>query len=465
MLKKAEGMQVTLSGDAINGMADIIGRRMVTQGERSCYLIDEATSEFKLNDLDVYLLKAELTNRGFQIEINEEIWGKPIERRTSLGGITKIAKVYGSRFEDVAMAVANIKQDIKELKSWIKENECERYKNPQTYYTKAGMLESSEVRLKDLEGALKIVKSPESYVTRLDMENPVTVLGFEQLDTLYAIVKTADGKTAPVMPNEITNTNEMAKDEEEDIAPNTEVGYGTGLNPVEKTEAVPGLGEAKAEKKLTSDAFEAKDPIQSAIKMVEETGNQLLIDAFKAVDTVESPTALFEAAIENLKKADTEDNSKREDLISQVKDVANKLGFTLNASQLPGRFKYADFRFPEKTIASSLMTFERMSTTIKSLIGHNVLKGNVKLADSLRNLDTVVNRASEYVKGKLKYSDPIEKEAAAILLKKIANSLDGIKKDLDEVSAIPEANRGYIIASFEPKIAKVANMLLLVEEE
>jgi hypothetical protein len=92
------------------------------------------------------------------------------------------------------------------------------------------------------------------------------------------------------------------------------------------------------------------------------------------------------------------------------------------------------------------------------------VSGNIKLAASFERLNEVVQRSQDYITKKLPYADNIQKQAAAVVLKNIAKSLEDLNLSLDASSTVKEPQRGYVIAQILPKIEVIANSFILLED-
>ena len=440
--RKAIGTPVSISGDLITNIIDELGRRMISGGERLDFLMGEVIERFKFNDREIYTLRAELNKQGYQLDINDEVWYVPIERRSNLRGI-KVAKAYGSRTDDIASAIAMTKADIKDEEKWLKENSNARYLTPQTFYTHHGLCESLCNRLKDLEAANKILSFKQVFANLVDDIHPVTVLGFEEIGgNLYTIVKTADDTKVAVPPTDIQPEGNLSQ----------------GIADTNTDTAA--VDNSTKEFKLDFSGLKDKNNIQEVKDILSKSGNELVLSLAEATSEAK-PENMIVTIISGIENSDSIEGDIKDKILEEL----HKFEDYLKASDIKGTIKYADFRFPEKSLASSLMTFERIGNVLGKLTAHECVVGDPKVAQSLIDLSAIVKRAQDYIRITLPTADPIYKQAAAVILKNIANTLENINLEISDTSKISETQTNYLIATLTPRLQKIANMFLLIEEE
>ena len=454
--RKAIGTPVTPADSLISNLVDEIHRRHMG-GERLVFILAELQARLKLDDREMYVLKSELNKYGVQLEINDEAWFVPTERRTASFKSTRIAKIYGSRTDDIAISISALKEDLKEINSWLSANAKASYMNPQAFYEYSDKLAATTNRIKDLTYAATLAGAKEIYAGL----KKVNIVGFEEIgNELFAIVKTADAQSPDQVGEETAlsavNTGELSKtsplgdmkqDIKEGITPNTEVETGKFS--------------------VNTRTVEHFDPtkITDVKEVLLKSGNELVVEAVKVAGEDNATVDKFLAdVIAKIKEADAEETQK-EVAIDGITEFKGGLQGTKVEGSIAQRVKYADFRFPEKSLASALMTFDRINEKLAKLSASNAINGNLKVAESLGKLKDAVKRAQDYIKMKMPYADNIQKQAAAVVLKGIANSLETMDLDMSALDTIKNQHKGYIIASLEPIITKLNNMFLLIEEE
>jgi hypothetical protein len=459
IIKQAYGAPVSISGDLITNLVAEVNRRMVSGGERLKAILEDLQARFKLNDREIYVLKAELNKSGIDADINDEQWFIPTERRqyASAFKTTKIAKIYGSRTEDIATAISVLKADIKEASVWLKQNETFKIIQPQVYYEYCDKVTSAETRIKDLVLAQKLTEAKELFAGY----KRASILGFEEIGgTLHAVIRFAtetptnkpgigddEGDTAIATLDELSpesKSSDMKLDKEDDITPNTDI----------KSESSTfEINTSKIEN------FDPKKP-EDVKRAIAESGNETAKSAADSVGGNFATSAEFlKKVIETIDGDDDVEQAEKETILNGLREFEGVV--TASTTKL---IKHADFRFPEKSLASSLMTFEKIGSIISQMISLQTVSGNIKLAASFERLNEVVQRSQDYITKKLPYADNIQKQAAAVVLKNIAKSLEDLNLSLDASSTVKEPQRGYVIAQILPKIEVIANSFILLED-
>src|SRR5271157_975476 len=194
-IKKEATTRVVPIGDFISNIVVEFVKRIIRNGERLQYLMEEFNERFpKATTEEKYSLLSALQQMGIDCTPNDWIFFTPVEYRKSyLNSLVKNAKMYGSRHEDIMQAEEDVDMVIRETKKWLSDNEETRQRSPQQWTAKRQLLERLEICKKEMAVAKKIINSSLVYDVNYKGGNKaLSIMNFAVSDHVYAILKSGE---------------------------------------------------------------------------------------------------------------------------------------------------------------------------------------------------------------------------------------------------------------------------------
>ena len=494
MVKQSGQYKVSPVGSFIGNLVIEISRRVIRNGERLSYLLDEVKNRFKISPEDMYTLVSELEQLGISILPNEWLYFTPVEQRKAvLQGLIKTAKVHGSRYEDVLAFEEQIKADIQEVKKWIKENgeHCQKF-NPQTFYDKMDKLAKLENKLKDVEVAKKLTASTALYNKDYKAGNsPMLLMAFaEYNDGISAILKTADSDiaSAPVNELEEKSTVESATEVEPEAQ---KISLSQAFENLKKDEALkPFFAQFQG---TSMSEFDTKEVIESNINGLLETIDNMapskelsegginddeeLNSAYKAIQNfIEARKA--EGIELNTRINDYIDNSIQPDENAPVigedgMGIGDQVG-QFSPDNTPGGVppttdagipKQMAYNGHVKTanvqdhIVNAVMFIDKINGLLNDIQTGNVIPKTVHANTAIASIQGSLSNLKHYVQEELPYNTDAEKRAAVVVLSNINKKLSSLIDTYTDTPSETELMK-YVVTSDLLTTLKRAKVLL-----
>lgn len=472
MATKKEANIVTPVGDFIANLVLELARRIVRNGEKINYLMEEVKERFPdITEQQTYTLLAELQKLGFDVSPNEWLFYTPIENRAEVLNkyIVKRGVSYSSRLEDINECIKYKKEKLKEIKSWLSENKDAERLSPQTFYRYKEMEKYYEDRLKELQNMIKLIKSSSVVYVR-GSNVPYTFIGINEDGKIYGVLQNASGMIIKAEVDEIST-----KSDKEEFLDIDEKSNETGLSLIKEFEQLVKSGDplktfmntfSRNTKPSTRKGFE--EYIEDFLQHIdnEEEGYiesktftpDQINDAFKKIKEFVKQKKLnvdVDIYIDkslDYKKEETEKigPDKVEGMGSSTPESLPSKEESLPAANAPaieeGVPKAAASKLDIK-IADSLSFLNRIENMINEIKTANTFNRTAELDASLSDLSEKIKDIKFYIKEELKYAPAQEKEAAYVVLAHIVYDLNKIKKQYEGLNT-------------EPTVAYIASMML-----
>lgn len=480
-----EGKRVTAgvfsSIDVPSDFLSVLARSMAEESIRNAIKIDcqiaEAKDKFKLTDREIIVLVDNLAQLGIDVVPNKDYQYIPVDKRNeedehisdSYPGIKtssiKLAKMYGSRHEDLEAEIKKLKDALKEDKEALKD--CNKFKSPQRYQTLWQQVDTTEKRIKELEQSSKLAKA--SFVYLPTSVRPFEVKGFLRADKLYMVVQALEEGSQKMVVDPIGAATEspFEKEDSQD-APSIIVQIKKDIqSPLSGSDDVTDIGEQLLTMVAdqigdadTGDMMGVKRFVEGVLNYIQ----QHTADVFSDLEPKE--TSALKSIIEKLKQYDSKyklninPSAFKISLATPAPAELQPIGgaTTTIPDAVQASLKTASTANPDKGIASALKHLDRIATlTDEYAVAESFKKSRTALA-ALTELRHAVAGLKFFITETLPYADRTEKEAAVVTLQNIVKNLEGVRPNVQnkEIS--------FITASIIPVIKKATSLLLTIEE-
>lgn len=486
IVKKGIGSDVFPSGSFITNLALELARRMIRNGEKINFLIEEVRERFKdIKDSDIYALLSELQKLGFDVTPNEWIYLTPVEYRTAMLkklNIVKNAKVYGSRFEDIMEAIKDTKEELKVCTDWLKDNADARRLNPQTYYIYYDKKLTLEKKLEDLKKALQLSKAAKLYdrtyaggvlplkplslvvddkvsFILLDNQNQLIKSAAENLESKSSIDQEKESEEFPIPLSRLfekLGTMKALKPFWGDFKNN----YGEIYDDPERiSEAINDLldyiDRTKDEKNLTSKQVnEAYKIIEDFINQQAEKGIQLdtkikeyvdhSMDTEEDDEPIESISEFSKSNIEELAGSEIGGNPP---------ETKGELAVTTSSN------KRVILGNMDSDIAKALQYLNKINDLLLDIRTGSSIPKTVHVDKAIDSLQSSLRDIKNYIERELPYNSEIERKAARTVLSNIMKKLSVLIDLYTDKSGMDEVMK-YISSSDFLKTIKISKLLL-----
>lgn len=478
-----EGKRVTAamfsSIDVPSDFLSVLARSMAEESIRNAIKIDcqisSAKDKFKLTDREIIVLVDNLVQLGIDAVPNKDSQYIPVDKRNeedehisdSYPGLkkasVKLAKMYGSRHEDLEEEVKKLKAQLKEDSAALKE--CNKFKSPQKYQTLWQLVDVTEKRIKELEQSAKLAKAGTVYLP--SSIRPFTVQGFLLHDKLYMVVQATDEEKLVVDPTEASTEPPFEKEDKED-APSIIMQIKKDIQsplPNEITNIGEELLSIVANQQGTEDTGDMKG-VTRFVQSVLDYIQQHTSDVFSNLDAKD--TNALKSIVDKMKKYDSQyklginPSSFQISLATPAKEeetapVGGQV--TSVTATLDAMTKSASTANPDKGVASALKHLDRIAVlTDEYAVAESFKKSRTALS-ALTELRHAVAGLKFFITETLPYAGRTEKEAAVVTLQNIVRSLEGVRP------GVQNKEIGFITSSLIPVIKKATSLLFTIEEE
>lgn len=486
-VKVGVGVDVQPVGNFLSNLVFEAARRMVRNAERIDMLIEEFIKRFKLSPTDVYTLMSELQKLGFDVTPNEWLYFTPVENRVAfLQTFVKNAKVYGSRYEDIMVAIEDMNNEIIITKQWLKQNEDARQLNPQSYipyYQKLQVLENNK---KKLEETKKLALASTVYDTNYKSGlAPMTLLNIAVGDDVYAICKTAENAIAQSPISDISTQSTLDETKEVDSDDQTQaISLSKAYENLKQDDALKPFFNAFTN--LQGSDFNTPEVIAENLnalldyidkaKSGKTADEEEVNDAFKAIKTfvdarqaegIELKTRVGEYIDESIthelpEDADAINKEQTGEFAPEatpggIPPVAQDQGampktVTMN-SILP--LKMAG----DKDVAKAMLFIDKIARLLDSVQQSTSIPKTAHVDVAIKSIQGSLVNIKNYMQENLPYNSPEEKRAALIVLSNINKKLSSLIDIYTEAKSEDEFMK-YIAASDFMSVLKTTNTLL-----
>lgn len=486
---------IDVPSDFLLTLARSIAEESIRNGIKVEYQIALARDKFKLTDREIIVLVDNLAQLGIDVVPNKDFQYIPVDKRNeedehifdSYPGLrkasVKIARMYGSRYEDLEEEIKKLKDQLKESKDALKE--CSSFKSPQRYQTLRQLVDVTEKRIKELEQSAKLAKAGTVYLP--SSTRPFTVRGFLLHDKLYMIVQASDGEKLVVNPSEVSTESPFEAEDKED-APSIIIQIKRDIQtplPNEVTDIGEKLLSLVVDRQGMEDVGDMKG-VKRFIQSVLDYIQQHVSDVFANLDTKD--TEALKSIIDKMReyndryKLGIDPSSfqislpapepEPEEELAPVGGVSTPSGLstpeieepvpvggvsTPTSASFRGIVKNASTANPDKGIATALKHLDRIAVLADEYATIESFKKNKTVLSALNELRHAVSGLKFFITETLPYSTRTEKEAAVVTLQNIVKSLEGIRPSTQNKRI------DFVISSL-PVIKKATSLLLTIEE-
>lgn len=436
MQKTGTGPKVTPTGDFISNIILEFARRIIRNGERIAFLMEELDERFGKQDAKTYYtILGELQQLGIDVSPNEWIFYTPIEYRAELLSkyLIRTGKTYGSRSEDIDECIAHCLEAQKNNNAWLKENEAARRLSPQTYYQHDTLAKGLTHKLETLKKLKNISASAVLYSKSDVLNTPLTLLGINVGDTnVWGILRTASGDIVKENADNLSvdsNKKElMQPDETEDDMLFSEF----------KSLALSG------------------DPLKSLFNMFDE-----------AEQAYPKSKEMMASYLEDFGKYIDENREGFTFSPEEITDALNQItAFAADHKLTTGLDKYKDSTIEvaarannlDVKLADTITFFDHITDLINTLRTAGDIPKTGDSDKALNELSASLGEVKFYVKEQLQNESPAQKEAAYVVLRNIANNLQDIETSYRGMGA--QEYLPYIVSSLIKSVVKKGKTML-----